>query len=201
MNHFVIWTRSTCLCAQSLWSCPTLCDPMDCSALQTPLFMGFPRQEYWNGLPCPSPGNLPNPGIEPESSASPVLQVDSLPLSHRGSPNRQHTGTQRNGTEGWGILNLLWEQRVIRAWDIGLGGWYQSNWIHSPGQGHCQGKGRCWQHPSSALLCCLRLALSVDMGRAQIEHVWCWIIHYTRNNREFYWGEWRSLLEASCYGS
>ena len=96
-------------------SCPTLCDPMDCSTLQTPLFMGFPRQEYWNGLPCPSPGDLPNPGIEPESSASPVLQVDSFPLSHQGSPNRQHTGTQRNGTEGWGILNLLWEQGVIRA--------------------------------------------------------------------------------------
>ena len=39
-------------------------------ALQAPLSMGFPRQEYWNGLPFPSPGNLPNPRIE---LASPVL--------------------------------------------------------------------------------------------------------------------------------
>ena len=39
-------------------------------ARQTPLFMGFPRQEYWSGLPFPSPGDLPDPGIEP---VSPVL--------------------------------------------------------------------------------------------------------------------------------
>ena len=38
--------------------------------------MGFPRQEYWSGLPFPSPGDLPNPGIEP---GSPALQADSLP--------------------------------------------------------------------------------------------------------------------------
>ena len=45
--------------------------------------MGFSRQEYWSGLPFPSPGDLPNPGTEP---MSPALQADSLPLSHRGSP-------------------------------------------------------------------------------------------------------------------
>ena len=44
-----------------------------------PVSVGFPRQEYWNGLPFPSPGVRPNPGIEP---ASPALQVDSLALSH-----------------------------------------------------------------------------------------------------------------------
>ena len=47
--------------------CPTLCDPMDCSACQAPLSMGFSRQEYWSGLPCPSPEDLPDPGIEPGS--------------------------------------------------------------------------------------------------------------------------------------
>ena len=52
-------------------------------ALQAPLFMEFSSQEYWSGLPFPSPGNLPNPGIEP---TSPALQVDSLLLSHQGSP-------------------------------------------------------------------------------------------------------------------
>ena len=47
--------------------CLTLCDPMDSSLHQAPPFMGFSRQEYWSGLPFPSPGNLPNPGIEPRS--------------------------------------------------------------------------------------------------------------------------------------
>jgi len=41
--------------------------------------MVFPRQEYWSGLPFPTPGDLPDPAIEP---GSPALQVDSLPLSH-----------------------------------------------------------------------------------------------------------------------
>ena len=44
-------------------------------ACQTPLSMGFPRQEYWSGLPFLSPGDLPNPGSEPRS---PTLQEDSL---------------------------------------------------------------------------------------------------------------------------
>ena len=42
-------------------------------AHQAPLSMGFPRQEYWSGLPFPSPGDLLNPGIEPTSVASPTL--------------------------------------------------------------------------------------------------------------------------------
>ena len=52
-------------------------------ALQAPLPIGFSRQEYWDGLPCPSPGDLPKLGIEPRS---PALQTDSLLLSHQGSP-------------------------------------------------------------------------------------------------------------------
>ena len=62
-----------CLVAQS---CPTLWDPMDCS-LPGSCPWQFSRQEYWSGLPCPPPGNLPNPGIEPRS---PTLQTDSLPV-------------------------------------------------------------------------------------------------------------------------
>ena len=42
-------------------------------AHQVPLSMGFSRQEYWSGLPCPPPGDLPNPGIEPTSLISPAL--------------------------------------------------------------------------------------------------------------------------------
>ena len=51
-------------------------------AFQAPLFLEFSRQEYWSGLPFPSPGDHPDPGIEP---TSPALQADSLPLSHQGS--------------------------------------------------------------------------------------------------------------------
>ena len=54
-------------------SCPTLASPWT-AARQAPLSMGFSRQEYWSGLPFPSPGDLPNPGIEPGSLA---LQADS----------------------------------------------------------------------------------------------------------------------------
>ena len=42
-------------------------------AHQAPLSMGFSRQEYWSGLPCPPPGSLPNPGMEPRSFLSPAL--------------------------------------------------------------------------------------------------------------------------------
>ena len=53
---------------------------------QAPLSMGFSRQEYWSGLPFPTPGDLPDPGIEPASPAAPYLQADSLLLNHWGSP-------------------------------------------------------------------------------------------------------------------
>ena len=56
-------------------SCPTLFDPMDCSLSASPS-MGFSRQECWSGLPFPSPGDLPDPGIEP---GSPALLADAFP--------------------------------------------------------------------------------------------------------------------------
>ena len=55
-------------------------------ALQASLSMGFPRREYWSGLPLPSPGDLPNPGVEP---MSPAWQADSLWLSDQGSAKGQ----------------------------------------------------------------------------------------------------------------
>ena len=59
--------------AKLLQSCPTLCNPMDHIAHQAPLSMGFSRQEHSSGLPCPPPGDLPNPGIKPESPVAPAL--------------------------------------------------------------------------------------------------------------------------------
>ena len=52
-------------------------------AYQAPPSMGFSRQEYWSGLPFPSPGDLPDPGMEP---GSPELQADALPSEPPGSP-------------------------------------------------------------------------------------------------------------------
>ena len=64
-------------------------------ARQTPLSTGFSKQESWSGLPCIPPGDLSNPGIEPES---PALQEDSLPLSHpESTPCPQSQGTQHKG--------------------------------------------------------------------------------------------------------
>ena len=52
-------------------------------ACQAPLFIGFPREEYWSVLPFPSSGYLPDPGIE---HRSPALQADSLPTELQGKP-------------------------------------------------------------------------------------------------------------------
>ena len=66
-------------------------------AHQIPLSMGFSRQEYWSGLPCPSPGDLPDPGTEPGSS---ILQADSLLSEPPGKPSVFFYGTKnREGIE------------------------------------------------------------------------------------------------------
>ena len=57
-----------CVCILVAQSYPAPCDPVDCG-LQAPLSVGFFTQEYWSGLPFPSPGDLPGPGIEPTSPA------------------------------------------------------------------------------------------------------------------------------------
>ena len=72
-----------------LWACVLSCF-RPCATLwtvarQAPLSVELSRKECWSGLPCPPPGDLPDPGLEPESPVSPALQAGSLPLSHRGS--------------------------------------------------------------------------------------------------------------------
>ena len=68
-----------CVCARSLQSCLTLYNLRDCSPPGS-LSMGFSRQEYWSGLPCPPPGDLPHPESEPASLMPPAFQAGSLPL-------------------------------------------------------------------------------------------------------------------------
>ena len=60
-------------CMLNRFSHVQLCATLWTVAHQAPLSMGFSRQEYWSGLLCPLPGDLPNPGIEPTSLMSPVL--------------------------------------------------------------------------------------------------------------------------------
>ena len=60
-----------CVCSGTQL-CLTLCNPVDCTC-RAPLSMEFPRQEYWNGLLFPTPGDLPDPGIESVSLAPPAL--------------------------------------------------------------------------------------------------------------------------------
>ena len=72
--------------------------------------MGFSRQEYWSGLPSPSPGGLPDPGIEP---GSPELQADSLPIELPGN----FQGTIRGFLKkrySFSVIprNLQWERKV-----------------------------------------------------------------------------------------
>ena len=97
-------------------SCSSLCNTMDCSPPQVPLSMGFSRKKYWSGLPFPSPGDLPNPGIE---SASPALQADSLTPEASGKQPRHTTNIFKvslmtvslDMSHGchFGVLKKLWE--------------------------------------------------------------------------------------------
>jgi len=89
-----LWGKPLSICyAKSLQSCPTLCDPINGSPPGSPS-LGFARQEYQSGLPCPSPGYLPDPGIKP---GSPALQADSLPSNPPAKPKHYR----------WALIFLL----------------------------------------------------------------------------------------------
>ena len=74
-----------------------------------PLSMEFPRQEYWSGLPCPTPGGLPDPGIKPRS---PELQVDSLLSEPAGKPHCKGNSLQFSP---WGWLVLMFSKDLHQA--------------------------------------------------------------------------------------
>ena len=73
-------------CILSHFSNVQLCATLWTVAPQAHLSMGFSRQEYWNGLPCPPPEDLPNPGIKPTSLCILHWQEGSLPLMSPGKP-------------------------------------------------------------------------------------------------------------------
>ena len=73
--------------------------------------MGFSRQEYWSGLPYPSPGDLPDPGVEPVSPAFPALVGKFFTLSHQGSLSEALTVMKR---ENWQHKNHLPKSKAQR---------------------------------------------------------------------------------------
>ena len=109
-------------------------------AHQAPLSMGFSRQEYWSGLPCPAPGDLPNPGIEPRS---PALQVDSLTSEPPEKP--KNTGV--------GSLSLLQGIFSTQGLNPGLlhGRQILYQWSHQGSSKHTVGS---WHLANKTLLCC-----------------------------------------------
>ena len=98
------------VCVSVAHSCLTLVTPW--TPDQAPLSMGFSRQEYWSGLPCPPPGDPLNPGIKPRS---PPLQADSLPSETPGKPKNTGKvslsllqGIFLMQESNWGLLHCRW---------------------------------------------------------------------------------------------
>ena len=83
-----------CACVRSCFGRVPLFAALRTAALQAPLCMGFSRQESWSGVPCPPPGDLPDPGTEPSSLLSPALaggffttwEATLYPLASPGKP-------------------------------------------------------------------------------------------------------------------
>ena len=98
-----------CVCVLVAQSCLTLFNPMNYS--QAPLSMGFPRQEFWSGIPFPSPRDPPDPGIEP---GSPKLQAGSLSSKPPGRLKNPifWANSLSAGVDGPRI-RALWEARVV----------------------------------------------------------------------------------------
>ena len=125
-------------------SCPTLCDPWTV-AHQAPPSMGFSRQEYWSALPFPSPGDLPDAGIEPRF---PTLHINTLTSAPPGKPlntrlqvltskisreerkpgwkKREEEGEE--GWKGWPYRRLLSPTDAQALWDFSLGLQRREDW-------------------------------------------------------------------------
>ena len=92
-SYYLLKAFSTLDCTLCHFICVRLFVTPWTVAHQAPLSMGFSWQEHWSRLPCPPPGDLPDPGTEPESPASPALQADSLPAE----PSGKRTLDQETG--------------------------------------------------------------------------------------------------------
>ena len=131
-----------CVCVLTAQSCPTLWDPV-AVARQAPLSMEIFRQGYWSGLPFPSPGDLPNPGIE---LGTPSLQADSLlpepPLEAQSESENHSVVSSFFLHHGLQLARLLcpWnsagKNTVVGSLTI-LQGIFQTQWLNQ-GLLHCR---------------------------------------------------------------
>ena len=132
-----LWQTSggvcVCVCVKSLSRVRLFATPWTV-AHQTPLSIGFSRQEYWSGLPFPSPGDLPNPGIE---ARSPALQADALSSEPPGKP-RQHIKNQRHyfTNKGPSSQSYGFSSSHVWMWELNYKeSWVPKNWCFYCGVG------------------------------------------------------------------
>ena len=112
------WSWVTCVhaCVLSRFRCVQLFVALWTVAHQAPLFMGFSRQVYWSELPCPPPGDLPNPGIKPLSLKSPALAGRFLTtsatweaqMSHMPAPKSITVRTLQTGVDVQNVPGVSW---------------------------------------------------------------------------------------------
>ena len=128
-RNFILWEKHTLMyLILTVCACVCVCEPLSrvwlfatpwTVAYQVPLSMGFSRQEYWSGLPFSSLGDLPNPGIELQSSA---LQVDSLLSEPSGKLPKNHNPSQimrkTSNKPNLGTFYKIRDQysRLLRSW-------------------------------------------------------------------------------------
>ena len=117
---YVILRESACvLCMLSHFHCVRLSETLRTVARQAPLSIGFSRQEYWIGQPCPSPEDLPNPGMNPVSFMSPALaggfitsglrHLETLSLTKQSASQSIPPGI---GGEQWRMVESPFKERV-----------------------------------------------------------------------------------------
>ena len=130
--------------ANSLQLCLALCDPTDCSLLAS-LSMGFSRQEFWSRLPCPSPGDLPDPGTEPSSLISPALvgRFFTISITREASPTYLFMwlslGGFPGGSNGKESTCNAGDSGLILGWGRSPGEWNGSPTpVFLPGKSHRQ---------------------------------------------------------------
>ena len=142
--------------------------PMDYSH-QAPLSMEFSRQEYWSGLPFPSPGNLPNPGIK---HGAPTFQVNSLHLSHWGRlPNICNCMKCEGYYSQW---NKLLTKHKCHMIPLSCGTWRSQNRNRD---GKCNGSHlRLWGGEKRKLLFS-GYRVSVLQDEKSSEDGWWWGLH------------------------
>ena len=132
----ILYSFSKCIlseCGVSHFSCVQLFATLWTVAHQAPLSMEFSRQEHWNGLPCPPPGDLPDPGIKPVCSTSAALASGFFPTSAPGKPTFYVHDTLKEIPD-W-VLIWKWKRKIAgvtrsgHSRQIGIIGPISKEWL------------------------------------------------------------------------